>query len=118
EQREGVGGGAGEAADHVALAEAPHLPGIGFDDGLADRHLAVAADGDHAALADGQDGGAVPEFGLRLLHTQYPRRQGCKGSVAPIQTQARRYGGPFEPSPSPWRAIRTRPAPVANPGNP
>ena len=60
EQREGVGGGAGKAADHVALAELAHLLGIGFDDGLADRDLAVAADGHRAALADGQDGGAVP----------------------------------------------------------
>ena len=46
EQREGVGGGAGEAADHVALAEAAHLLGVGLDDGLADRDLAVAADHD------------------------------------------------------------------------
>ena len=60
EQREGVGGGAGKAADHVALAEPAHLLGIGLDDGLADRDLAVAADDHAAALADGQDGGAVP----------------------------------------------------------
>ena len=63
EQGESVGGGAGEAADHVALAQPAHLAGIGLDDGLADRDLAVAADRDHAALADGQDGGAVPEAG-------------------------------------------------------
>ena len=70
EQGEGVGGGAGKAADHVALAEAPHLPGIGLDDGLADRDLPVAADDDAAALADGQDGGAVPETsgGVHALH--------------------------------------------------
>ena len=64
EQSESVGGGAGKAADHVAFAEPAHLLGIGFDDGLADRDLAVAADRDQAALADGQDGGAVPEAGL------------------------------------------------------
>ena len=52
EQGEGVGGGAGKAADHVALAEAAHLLGVGLDDGLADRDLAVAADHDAAALAD------------------------------------------------------------------
>ncbi len=63
EQGEGVGGGAGEAADHVALAEAAHLAGIGLDDGLADRDLTVAADDHAAALADGQDGGAVPQVG-------------------------------------------------------
>ena len=63
EQRESVGGGAGKAADHVAFAEAAHLLGIGLDDGLADRDLAVAADRDQPALADGQDGGAVPMAG-------------------------------------------------------
>ena len=60
EQREGVGGGAGKAADHVAFAEPAHFLGVGLDDGLADRDLAVAADDDRAALADGQNGGAVP----------------------------------------------------------
>jgi hypothetical protein len=63
EQRECVGGRAGEAADHVALGEPAHLAGVGLDDGLADRHLPVAADDDAAALADGEDGGAVPEVG-------------------------------------------------------
>ena len=60
EQREGVGGRAGEAGDHVALAEPAHLLGVVLDDGLADRHLAVAGDHDLAALADGQDRRAVP----------------------------------------------------------
>ena len=69
EQREGVGGGAGEAADDVAFAEPAHFLGIGLDDGLADRDLAVAADDHGAALADGQDGGAVPEMGVRWMHT-------------------------------------------------
>ena len=50
EQREGIGGGAGKAADHVALAEPADLLGIGFDDGLADRDLAVAADHDLPCL--------------------------------------------------------------------
>ena len=68
EQGEGVGGGAGEAADDVALAEPAHLLGVGLDDGLADRDLAVAADDDLAALADGQDGGAVPGAGLTGCH--------------------------------------------------
>ena len=72
EQGEGVGRGAGKAADHVAAAEPAHLLGIGLDDGLADRDLAVAADRDQPALADGQDGGAVPEAcdggRIRRLH--------------------------------------------------
>ena len=36
EQGEGVGGGAGEAGDDVAVADAAHLPGVGLDDGLAE----------------------------------------------------------------------------------
>ena len=63
EQREGVGSGAGEAADHIALAEPAHFFGVGLDDGLADRDLPVAADHDASALADGQNGGAVPGTG-------------------------------------------------------
>ena len=59
-----------EAMMIVALAEAADLLGVRFDDGLADRDLAVAADGDHTALADGEDGRAVPELGLGLLHTR------------------------------------------------
>ena len=59
EQREGVGGGAGETGDDVALAEPAHLARIALDDGLAQADLAVAADHHLAALADHQDGGGV-----------------------------------------------------------
>src|SRR5690606_23068032 len=86
EQREGIGGRAGEAADHIAFAEFADLPGIGLDHGLADRNLAVAADDHPSALADGEDRGAVPALGLRILHMVYPltgshlrsSRGGCK----------------------------------------
>ena len=60
EQGEGIGGGAGEAGDDVALAQPAHLAGVGFDDGVAEAHLAVAGDHDLAPLADREDGGAVP----------------------------------------------------------
>jgi hypothetical protein len=73
EQGECVGGGAGKTADDVALGEPADLLGIGLDDGLADRDLAVAADGDHAILADGQDRGCVPEIGLWGLHGRRSR---------------------------------------------
>src|SRR6185437_10293326 len=44
EQREGVGGGAGKARQHVGiLAEPADLAGIGLDHGVAQRDLAVAA---------------------------------------------------------------------------
>ena len=42
EQGEGVGGGAGEAGDHLALAEPAHLLGVALHDGLAEADLAVA----------------------------------------------------------------------------
>ena len=70
EQGKRVGGGAGKAADHVAFAQAAHLLGIGFDDGLPDRDLAVAANDHGAALADGEDGGAVPGRELVRCHTR------------------------------------------------
>ena len=55
QQGEGVGGGAGEAGNHVALAEAAHLLGVALHDGLAEADLAVAGDHDLAALAHGHD---------------------------------------------------------------
>ena len=42
-KREGVGGGAGEACDHVAVADAADLAGVALDDRLTHANLAVAA---------------------------------------------------------------------------
>ena len=66
EQREGVRGGAGKATDDVALAELADLFGVRFDHGLTDRHLPVAANYHSAALADRQNGCAVPDRRLGL----------------------------------------------------
>src|SRR4029453_14649732 len=44
EQREGVRRGAGKPSDHVALAQAAHLLGVGLDDRLPDRNLPIAPD--------------------------------------------------------------------------
>src|SRR5262249_38517594 len=57
---EGVGSGTGESANHVAFAEPADLLGVRFDNGLANRHLPIAADDNAAGLADGEDGRAVP----------------------------------------------------------
>src|SRR5580704_14373562 len=76
EQGESIGSGAGEAADHITLAEAADLLGICLDHGLPNRDLAVAADHDAALLADGEDGGAVPMIGRRRLHA---RSGACEG---------------------------------------
>ena len=59
EQREGIGRAAGEAAEHLAIAEGPHLAGVALHDGVAEGDLSVAADGDGAVAPHGQDGGAV-----------------------------------------------------------
>src|SRR5262249_50654190 len=60
EQRKSVGSRPGKAADHGTAAESADLFGIGLDDGLANRYLPVAADGDQPALAAGQNGRAMP----------------------------------------------------------
>jgi hypothetical protein len=87
EQREGVGSGAGEAADHVALAEPADLLGVGLDNCLADGDLPVATYRHCTALADGQYGGAVPragQAGFGMSHAAgglYPRL-GFEGLVS------------------------------------
>ena len=60
EQREGVGGGAGEAGDHLVVGKPAQFARVGLDHGLADTDLAVAGDHHMAVLAHGEDGGAVP----------------------------------------------------------
>ncbi len=62
EQRERVRRRAGEARQYVALAEAADLARIGLHHGVAERDLAVAADDDLVATADGNDGGGVEGF--------------------------------------------------------
>ena len=46
EQGEGIGAAAGEAGDHLAVEQPANLLGVGLHDRRAERHLAVAADGD------------------------------------------------------------------------
>ena len=64
DEGEGVGGGAGEAGQHLAVVEALDLLGPVLHDGLAEGDLAVAGQGDRAALADGEDRGAVEGGGV------------------------------------------------------
>ena len=85
EQGEGVGGRAGEAADHLALGEAAHLRGIALDDGLAEADLPVAADHDPAALADHQDRGGVHAGGGSSVMAR-TRRAG--GNARHLSTRA------------------------------
>ncbi len=59
EQREGIRRAAGKAREHLVVVEAAHLAGVALHDGVAEGDLPVAAHGDRAVLADGQDGRAV-----------------------------------------------------------
>src|SRR3546814_1656748 len=60
EKREGVGGGAGEPRDHLAVAELADLAGVGLHHRLPHRDLAVTGDHDLAALAYRHDRRTVP----------------------------------------------------------
>ena len=92
EQGEGVGGGAGEAGqDRAAGADAAHLAGVALDDGLAQRHLAVAGHGDLAVAADAQDRRAVPADGIVWFGVLHDGRQG-----GTLGTAAQDIGSPAE----------------------
>ena len=55
QQGKGVGGGAGEADQHLAVVQPANLVGVALHDDCAERHLAVAADGGFPVFADGQN---------------------------------------------------------------
>src|SRR5690606_17702264 len=59
EQRKAVGGRAGKAREHTILVEPAHLARLVLDDGLTERHLAVAGHHDAIAMADGKNGRRV-----------------------------------------------------------
>src|SRR5207302_9666869 len=92
EKREGIGGGACEAADHVALAQRATFFGIGFHNGLSIRDLSVPADGNDAAFADCQDGSPVPGRGLRGLHRSRIPVQGPHVGPRTTRRNSQRYG--------------------------
>ena len=59
EEREGVGGGAGEAGQDRVVVEPPDLAGALLEDGVAERDLAVAGEHRLVLVADGEDGRRV-----------------------------------------------------------
>src|SRR5207302_7969321 len=68
EQRESVGGRAGEAADDITLlADAADFLRIGLHHRIAHRHLAVAGNDCLAALLNAKDRGSVPTSQSLLL---------------------------------------------------
>ena len=81
EQREGVGGAAGETGEHLVLIEAANLAGIALHDGIAQRNLTVAADHHAAVTAHREDGGSA-----KLFHHHDSRIEGVKlYTMQPLQ---------------------------------
>jgi hypothetical protein len=80
EEREGIGGAAREAGEHLATAEGPHLAGIALHYGVAERDLAVATDGDSAIPAHPEDRGAMGVPDLMHRKAYFLRARGCAAS--------------------------------------
>ena len=59
EEREGVGGGAGEAGEDLVLVELADFLGGVLHDGAAERDLAIGGHDDGVAAADADDGGGA-----------------------------------------------------------
>src|SRR5690606_19231335 len=60
EKRHGIGGRSRKARNHIALAERADLARITLHDGVAHGHLPVPRNNHAPALADGENGGAMP----------------------------------------------------------
>src|SRR5690606_10558001 len=102
EERERVGGGAGEAGQQRAVVEGTDLLDVVLEDGVLHRRLAVRAEGDFAVVEDAQDGGRAD---ARVGHRNESRgidgisrddanrtRSGAMGGRNPSPHRAGRYG--------------------------
>jgi hypothetical protein len=80
EQGEGIRRRPGKPGDHLAIADAPHLAGIGLHDGVAHGNLAIARDHGAAVLLHPDDGGAVPlDQAVARLAVVHGRDMGSRG---------------------------------------
>src|SRR3546814_14166213 len=116
EKREGVGGGAGEPRDHLAVAELADLAGVGLHHRLPHRDLAVTGDHDLAALAYRHDRRTVPLHVIRSHGMVYGRVRRAPQSrerrrVRPIlvRRERARWNSPEPTSGASWRQIRQIP---------
>ncbi len=81
EQGEGVGAGAGEAGEDLAVVQAAHLASAVLHDGVAEGHLAVAGHDDAAAVAQRENrGAATARPAARSAATGWAI--GCDGSTS------------------------------------
>ena len=78
-QREGVGGGAGEAGQDLVVVQAADLARRALDDDVAQGDLAIAAQCDAVAATHAHDGG-----GVKLFHAFLPLK-GLAGAGRKIQ---------------------------------
>jgi hypothetical protein len=80
EQGEGVGRGTGKAGQHLAVVELTHLARRALDNDIAQRDLAVAANGDLVAVRrlapHADDGGSVKLFHVVPSWVLLPDLQG------------------------------------------
>jgi hypothetical protein len=80
EQGEGIGSGAGKTGQHFAVVELAHLARCALDHDVAERYLAVAADGDLRSVGrvtpHADDGGAVKLFHEGLKSGWRGQKQG------------------------------------------
>ena len=81
-QGQRVGHRPGEPRQHLAALEGAHLGGPRLHHGLADGDLPVAAEGDAAVLADGEDGGAVELGHVRVAPVWVSLRLGMRREPA------------------------------------
>ena len=82
EQRERVGGRARESGKHLVVIEPADLARRGLDHDVAERDLAVAAQGHFAVAAHGKDGGAVEDFHGTLQTDAAPDRRARRFAIA------------------------------------
>ncbi len=92
EQGEGIGRGAGETGQHLAVAPSRRtLRALRLHHRVAERHLAVAGDGDAAVAAHRHDGGGVEDIGvLAGVHAASGEDwRGWGGPAASVKSAAR-----------------------------
>src|SRR5204863_4831202 len=89
EQRERVRGAAGETAEHLAVAERAHLARVALHHGVAQRDLAITADGYGTIAPHGEDGRAVR---IETFAHVSPRPSRLTSCVLPEGGRRRRCG--------------------------
>ncbi|SOY39927.1 hypothetical protein CBM2589_B10208 [Cupriavidus taiwanensis] len=100
QQREGVGGAAGKADQHLAVVDTAHLARGALHHDIAERDLTITAQRDLIAAADADDGSAVILFHggfreyVRTVVGDAPARFQGLARAAPARRQSDQYRMP------------------------